>query len=145
MTRGRGKGRSLTPAGALPCAADVEMVVYRLEEAGATLLALKNHGAPYRTPRGHLTSAARVMRMEEALAWVELIPRERMRVRQVVRARALVSPSSERHLHGWAQVAHTLGRTEGEVQAMHREGIETIVAVLQALARPKGSADAGQP
>ncbi|HTR17397.1 MAG TPA: hypothetical protein VMI52_10235, partial [Acetobacteraceae bacterium] len=95
---------------------DAELVIYRLEEAGSTLLALPQGGystrlrtqnleiarddadlipapgseaGPLRPP---VPSASRITRMDETLAWIPLIPRERHVLRRIVGARALVSP-----------------------------------------------------
>jgi hypothetical protein len=77
---------------------DSAFIVYRLEEAGATLLALPGTGYSTRLRVSHLDvvheaqvaygweagkirppvpSASRITRMDEALAWIALIPKER--------------------------------------------------------------------
>ncbi len=74
---------------------DAELVTYRLEEAGATLLALpgtgwstrlrassleivraavESYGWSEKHIRPPIPSAARITRMDEALAWIPLIP-----------------------------------------------------------------------
>jgi len=104
---------------------DSAFVTYRLEEAGATLLALPAGGfstrlrvsqldvvhtalEAYGWDKGRLRpavpSAARITRMDEALGWITLIPRDRYVVRRIVGARSLVSPVTERHLSSWRRL-----------------------------------------
>src|SRR5271168_2961385 len=97
---------------------DGPFVIYRLEEAGATLLALPGSGYStrlrvsqldvvhaaldaYGTDRGRIRpavpSAARITRRDESLGWIGLIPNERFVLRRIAGARSLVSPVTERH------------------------------------------------
>jgi len=50
-------------------------------------------------PRIHppVPSAAGITRMDEALGWIQLIPRDRSVLRRIVGARALVNPLTDRH------------------------------------------------
>ena len=107
-------------------AAGAELVIARLEEAGSTLLvlpqtgystklrsgsleivrsALETYGSSDRQIRPAVPSAAQITRMDEALAWITLIPRERHVLRRIVGARALVNPMTERHLFSWRRLA----------------------------------------
>lgn len=137
-----------TPDGA---PADPEFVVYRLEEAGAALLALPSTGyttrlrtsaldvvrdtveafsaAPGRV-RPAAPGAARITRMDEALGWIARIPAERYVLKRIVGARSLVSPVTERHLFTWRRLATTLGADHKAVQRWHAQGIAMIVASL---------------
>lgn len=129
-----------------------EVVIDRLEEAGATLLSLPTscHSTPLRTAtitehagltesfyKGAkvsppLPSAARITRMDESLAWISLIPNERYVLRRIVGARALVSPLTERHLYSWRRLGSVLGADHKAVQRWHANGIDMIVAALLA-------------
>ena len=98
------------------------LVTYRLEEAGATLLALpgtgwstrlrassleivraavESYGWTANRIRPPVPSAARITRMDEALGWISLIPIDRYVLRRIVGARSLVHPITERHLYPW--------------------------------------------
>jgi hypothetical protein len=125
-------------------------IVYRLEQAGATLLALP--GGPYpASPRDSLRSLLPLIRsaadtsreirprtptawqitlMDEALGWLSLIPQERLLLRQVVGARMLVSPLTGKHRFPWRRIAARLGTDHKQVQRWHAEGIRLIVAAL---------------
>ena len=133
---------------------DPAFVVYRLEEAGATLLALPNTGYSTRLRVSHLDvleeagasqagdggrvrspvpSASRITRMDEALGWIVLIPRERQVIRRIVGARSLVSPVTERHLFSWRRLGGVVGADHKAVQRWHAQGIDMIVAAVGAL------------
>ena len=105
---------------------DVDSVIARLEEAGATLLALpstgwttklrvsslelvraavENSGWTEQRVRPAVPSASRISRMDEALGWITLIPLDRYVLRRIVGARSLVSPTTDRHLFPWRRLA----------------------------------------
>jgi hypothetical protein len=130
---------------------DFESVIARLEEAGATLLALpstgwttklrisslelvraavENSGWTEQRVRPAVPSAAQISRMDEALGWITLIPLDRFVLRRIVGARSLVSPTTERHLFPWRRVAMAIGADHKAVQRWHRQGIDMIVAAL---------------
>ena len=130
---------------------DVELVTYRLEDAGAALLALPGTGWSTRLRSSSLEivrtaiesygwtatrirppvpSAERITRMDEAMAWISLIPAERYVLRRIVGARSLVHPITERHLYPWRRLACALGADHKAVQRWHKQGIELIVAAL---------------
>ena len=128
-----------------------EWVVARLEEAGATLLSLPHtgystrlrvgtlhpmpstedmlHALPNR-PRAPVPSAACVDRMDQALAWVSLIPEGQLVLRRVVHARALVSPLTGKHLFAWRRLAGEVNTDHKAVQRWHAQGVSIIVAAL---------------
>lgn len=134
---------------------DADMVIYRLEEAGQTLLAMPASGwqtgmrcsrldvvrsitesaapdtARLRPP---VPSAARVSRMDEALCWIALIPLAQASLRRIVGARALVSPVTSRHLFSWRRLGQTMGADHKAIQRWHAQAIAIIVAALQAQA-----------
>lgn len=132
---------------------DAELVTYRLEEAGATLLALpgtgwstrlrassleivrsaiESYGWTEKRLRPPIPSAARITRMDEALAWVTLIPLDRYVLRRIVGARSLVHPITERHLYPWRRLATAIGADHKAVKRWHNQGIDLIVASLNA-------------
>jgi hypothetical protein len=130
---------------------DAEFVIARLEEAGATLLALpgtgwttklrqssleivrtamENYGWTDKRVRPAIPSAARISRMDEVMGWITLIPLDRYVLRRIVGARSLVSPTTDRHLFPWRRLAMTIGADHKAVQRWHRQGIDMIVAAL---------------
>ena len=132
-------------------AVDADYVIYRLEEAGATLLALPGTGWTthmrsssleiVRTAleaygwgaariRPAVPSAEKIGRMEEAMAWIPLFPLDRYVLRRVVGARSLVHPISDRHLFPWRRLAAALGSDHKAMQRWHAQGIGLIVAAL---------------
>jgi hypothetical protein len=133
---------------------DADHVNYRLEEAGATLLALPGSGWSTRLRSSSLEivrssleaygwdaakirpavpSAEKIDRMDEALAWILMIPLERYVLRRIVGARSLVHPITDRHLFPWRRLGVVLGTDHKAVQRWHAQGIAIIVAGLQHL------------
>ena len=141
--------RSLDPgADPLP---DDQYVIARLEEAGATLLALPQSGFSTRLRTSSLDivrsamdaygagearirppppSGRRIDDMEQVLAWIPLIPLERYLLRRIVGARALVSPITGRHVFTWRRLAASVGADHKAVQRWHAQGVAMIVAAL---------------
>jgi hypothetical protein len=132
-------------------AIDAAFVTFRLEEAGLTLLALpgtgystrlrtssldivrsaiENYGWTEGRVRPAVPSSSKITRMDEALAWIPLIPLENYVLRRIVGARCLVSPVTERHLFPWRRLAIALGADHKAVQRWHAQGIAVIVAAL---------------
>lgn len=132
---------------------DREVVIYRLEEAGATLLAMpgtgwstrlrsssleivrsaiESYGWTEKRLRPAVPSAARISRMDEAMGWITLIPLDRYVLRRIVGARSLVHPITERHLYPWRRLAAAIGADHKAVQRWHGQGIELIVTRLNA-------------
>ncbi|HEY2132233.1 MAG TPA: AAA family ATPase [Acetobacteraceae bacterium] len=136
--------------------ADAEYVIYHLEEAGQTLLALPNTGYSTRLRtssidiirsalegygwenqrndkprlRPAMPDSARIARMDEALGGIPTIPQDRYVLRRIVGARALVSPVTERHLFTWRRLGTLLGADHKAVQRWHGQGIALILAGL---------------
>lgn len=138
----------VTPDGA---PVDAAFVVRRLEEAGATLLAIPGSGWTTRLRTSSLEivrtalesygwhdsairpavpSADRISRMDEAMAWISVIPLDRYVLRRIVGARSLVHPVTQRHLFTWRRLAKALGADHKAIQRWHAQGIELIVAAL---------------
>ena len=136
---------------------DAQLVVARLEEAGRTLLALPPGGysTGLRTNTAALVrhmieagegepvparlhpptpSAAVITRMDEALGWIPLIPRDRSVLRRIVGARALVNPMTDRHLYSWRRLGTMIGADHKAVQRWHAQAVDMIVAALNAAA-----------
>ncbi len=132
---------------------DAELVTSRLEEAGATLLALpgtgwstrlrassleivrtaiESYGWTEKRLRPPIPSAARISRMDEAMGWITMIPSDRYVLRRIVGARSLVHPITERHLYPWRRLATAIGADHKAVQRWHAQGIDLIVASLNA-------------
>lgn len=130
---------------------DAELITYRLEEAGATLLALpgsgwstrlrsssleivrtaiESYGWTTNRMRPPIPSAERISRMDEAMSWILLIPIDRYVLRRIVGARSLVHPITERHLYPWRRLGAALGADHKAIQRWHAQGIELIVAEL---------------
>jgi hypothetical protein len=138
---------------------DAAFVVYRLEEAGETLLALpgtgwstrlrtssldivrtalENYGWSENRMRPPVPSSAKITRMDEALAWIALIPLENHVLRRIVGARCLVSPVTERHLYPWRRLGAAMGADHKAVQRWHAQGIAIIVKALNRPLAPTG-------
>lgn len=130
---------------------DAELVICRLEEAGAALLALpgtgwstklrgssleivrtamESYGWTTKRIRPAIPSAARITRMDEAMSWIPLIPVDRYVLRRIVGARSLVHPITERHLFPWRRLGTALGADHKAVQRWHAQGIDLIVQAL---------------
>lgn len=146
-----------------PCAADAPIdatfVTWRLEEAGAALLALPvtgwstklrtsnlevvraamdTYGWAEKRVRPPVPSAAEITRMDEAMGWIQLIPVDRYVLRRIVGARSLVNPLTDRHLFPWRRLAVALGADHKAIQRWHAEGIGMIVAALTGIAPKAG-------
>jgi Domain of unknown function (DUF6362) len=140
--------RALAPDGG---PIDAAYVIVRLEEAGRTLLALPHTGPSprlrtsvldvvhsaiegYGWEGGRLRAAypdsAHVTRMDEALGWISRIPVDRYVLRRIVGARALINPTTDRHLFPWRKLGVALGADHKAVQRWHAQGISIIVASL---------------
>jgi hypothetical protein len=134
-----------------PNAFDADLVIYRLEEAGATLLALPSSGWTTRLRmtaidivrtalesygwgeariRPPVPSSDKIDRMDEAMCWLGLIPQDNYVLRRVVGARSLVHPITDRHLFTWRRLGTALGADHKAVQRWHAQGIDMIVSAL---------------
>lgn len=130
---------------------DDKYVITRLEEAGATLLALPQsrfstrlrtssldilrgavdaYGADEARIRPPAPSGRKIDEMEQALAWISLIPLQRYVLRRIVGARALVNPMTGRHVFTWRRLAASVGADHKAVQRWHAQGVAMIVAAL---------------
>ena len=144
-----------TPSGRFQYEIDADFVVYRLEEAGATVLALPGSGWTTRLRTSSIDivrtaldsygwssdrirppapSSEKITRMDEAMSWLSLIPQERYVLRRVVGARSLVHPITDRHLFPWRRLGAALGADHKAVQRWHAQGIDMIVKGLKAAA-----------
>jgi hypothetical protein len=144
---------------------DAAQVVARLEEAGATLLALpssgwstrlrtssleivraaiESYGWTAKRIRPPVPPAERITRMDEAMGWILLIPVDRYVLRRLVGARSLVHPITERHLFPWRRLGAAIGADHKAVQRWHAQGIELIIAALNGRAR-FGTETGGRP
>ena len=150
--RDRGTSRLTVPRPDVRPLVDAETVIARLEEAGHTLLCLPRTGpttalrqtrhqyvaealeafavADDSRPRAPVPSAARITRMDQALAWIPLIPADRLVLRRIVGCRCLVSPLTGRHLFSWRRLARLLGADHKAISRWHANGIDLIVGAL---------------
>jgi len=133
--------------------ATAESVRAALEEAGCTLLALPQSGPSTRLRQGGLEwvrdaasayppgrtqirpavpSAASIDRMDRVLAWIPRIPADKFVLRRVVGARCLINPATGRHLFSWRRLGTAIGADHKAVQRWHAQGIDLIVAALNA-------------
>lgn len=125
-----------------------DTIIQRLEEAGATMLALPGSEWARRTDssifqvmrtaleaygwssariRPPVPSSEKITRMDEAMSWLSLIPQEKYVLRRAVGARSLVHPITDRHLFPWRRLGAALGADHKAVQRWHAQGIEMIV------------------
>jgi Domain of unknown function (DUF6362) len=130
---------------------DAAFVISRLEEAGATLLALRNTGwtTKLRTSnieivrtalenygwaeqriRPAVPSSEKITRMDEAMGWISVIPLDRYVLRRIVGARSLLHPVTARHLFPWRRLGAALGAEHKAVKRWHAQAIDMIVAAL---------------
>ncbi len=130
---------------------DAALVISRLEEAGAALLALpgtgwstklrsssleivrvaiEGYGWTNKRIRPPVPSPSRITRMDEAMGWLSMIPLDRFVLRRIVGARSLVHPITERHLFPWRRLGAAIGADHKAVQRWHAQGIDLIVAGL---------------
>lgn len=130
---------------------DSKLLIYRLEEAGATLLsmpgtgwstrmrassleivraAVESYGWSTKSIRPPVPSAAQITRMDEAMGWLSLIPVDRFVLRRIVGARSLVHPVTQRHLFPWRRLGAAMGADHKAVQRWHAQGIDLILAAL---------------
>jgi len=130
---------------------DAQYVTWRLEEAGRALLALPHtgHSTRLRTSsldivrtameaygwgekrvRPPVPSAAQITRMDEAYAWLQMIPQEKFVLRRIVGARSLVNPLTDRHLFPWRRLGDAPGADHKAVQRWWAQGVAVIVAAL---------------
>jgi hypothetical protein len=144
---------------------DAAFVTYRLEEAGATLLALPHSGHSTRLRLSHtdvvhtaleaygwdkgrirppVPSASRITRMDEAMGWIAFIPDDRYVLRRILGARCLVSPVTERHIYSWRRLGTVMGADHKAVQRWHAQAIDMVLTALLALKRAEGARPRGQ-
>lgn len=130
---------------------DASTVVARLSEAGATLMALPHTGPSTRMRSGGLEwvrdvpaigaraqtkvrpavpDAAAIDRMDQALAWLSLIPQDRYVLRRVVGARSVVCPLTGRQMLSWRRIGAAIGADHKAVQRWHAQGVALIVDAL---------------
>ena len=130
---------------------DAAFVIGRLEEAGATLLAIRDTGwtTKLRTSnieivrtaleaygwtdqvvRPAVPSSEKITRMDEAMGWIGVIPLDRYVLRRIVGARSLVHPLTDKHLFPWRRLGAALGADHKAVQRWHGQAIDMIVAAL---------------
>lgn len=133
---------------------DAAGVIAVLEAAGRTLMALPDRGPSTKLRSSALEILRSALEIEESMpgpklriahptgadidamdvawAWLGLIPPDRYVLRRIVGARALVSPTTDRHLFSWRRLGLLLGADHKAVQRWHGEGIARIVAALAA-------------
>lgn len=131
---------------------DAETVIYRLEEAGRTLIALPGKGclpASFGSGWPDVVRAAveaygydpeqirppapepqAITRMDEAFRWVGLIPATQRSHRRIVLMRAMVHPITGRHRWSWRRIARAFGWDHRAIQRWHAQGVDAIVSAL---------------
>lgn len=145
---------------------DAEALTARLEEAGRTLLALPNTGPSTRLVQSGMEwvrdaseqyshdrarirpafpTAIEITRMDQALAWIPLIPPGKYVLRRVVGARCLINPLTDRHLFSWRRLGQAIGADHKAVKRWHAQGIDLIVTLLNAQRPPLTTARATPP
>ena len=92
--------------------------------------ALETQGWDTGRVRAAVPSAAKIDRMEEAMGWLALIPRERYVLRKIVGARSLVHPVTDRHVFPWRRLGKAMGSDHKAVQRWHAQGVAIIVLTL---------------
>lgn len=131
-------------------------IILRLEDAGATLLAMPANGYSTRMRqmrfdivhtaleaygweapalRAPIPSAEAITAMDEAFGWLALIPESNFVFRRILGARALVHPLTGRHLFPWRRLANVLGADHKSVQRWHGQGVAMILRALSGRGR----------
>jgi hypothetical protein len=143
---------------ASPCRLTEQEVELRLEEASRTLYHLRvvgvspaqirssmpevvhtfeeAYGWTAAEPRAPVPQAREVTRMDQAFAWLRLIPEDRRVLRRVVALRSLTKPGTGKHLMGWRKIGDRLGASHEAVRLWHAQGIAIIAAALNRWADP---------
>ena len=133
--------------------ARLKWIEERLEEAGATLLAMPQRGmgpqlrqvrwpeTPAEAGSGSVDagrrlrpaapSAVEIARMDEAFGWIGLVPHDRVVIRRILHARALVSPLTGKHLYSWRKMGALLGADHKAVQRWHIDGLRLVSAGMR--------------
>lgn len=131
------------------CDIGPEIVIHRLERAGATLLAMRTRSpmpAPYRcalpdalkeavisygwTPvecPPPIPNAAAISRMEATWQWLSYVPDARYTLRRIVAVRSLIDPVTLRHRVHWRALGRLLHCSHEACRLWHRQGIDLIV------------------
>lgn len=131
---------------------NADTVIRRLEDAGRTLLSLPSVGlAPARLKAAWpefaqaaveayadndkplpkpVPSSRDITLMDEAYAWVALLPKDKVTWRRLVLLRSLIHPTSERYLWGWRKLERTLGTTDTTAKTWHAMAIDRIVSAI---------------
>jgi hypothetical protein len=138
----------LRPAGQIKSRAEI---VRKLEEAGATLLAMPATGYSTRMRqmrfdivhtaleaygweapalRAPAPDAAAISAMDEAFGWLALIPESQFLLRRILGARALVHPLTGRYLFTWRRLATSIGADHKSVQRWHGQAVDMVVKAL---------------
>ena len=128
-----------------------EYIVVRLEEAGRAAIAMPHTGYSPRLRISNLEVVHSAMEaygwaekrfrppvptpeaidaMDEAYAWLALIPQEKYVLRRLVAARSLVHPLTDRHLYPWRRLGDAIGADHKAVQRWWAQGIDFILAGL---------------
>jgi len=131
---------------------DNEAIIYHLEKAGATLLALRlsrpgpigiktfwpefvrqaieAYGYNDIQIRPAMPGSQAISHMDLVFEWLGHIPQDRFVVRRIVGARALVSPITQKHLYSWMRLAKVLGADRRGIVRWHEQGIAAITKEL---------------
>lgn len=131
---------------------DAAYVTARLEEAGRAMLCIPSTGYSTGLSSGGLDFVREtieaygwsdvatrpaypeprlITRMDEALAWISTLE-SNVVTRRILSARALVHPTTDRHLFTWRQIGKTIGAEHKAVQRWHTAGIAKILKKLEA-------------
>ena len=80
--------------------------------------------------RATMPTSRQIDAMDEILAWISLIPQERVEIRRTVGFRALLSPVSDKYLYPWARIAKKLSCDPRTVKSWHEIGLGLITREL---------------
>jgi hypothetical protein len=126
-----------------------DYITRRLEHAGATLICLRVKGfstqmaqasldvvrdfldevAPGSFTRQNPTPSSRdIMLMDEAFAWLRLLPNETHR--RLVSLRSQYSPQRDRHVFSWRQCADKLGISHPTAKLWHQQALGKLQVAL---------------
>ena len=69
-------------------------------------------------------------RMDEVLAWISLIPQDKVILRRIVGARALLSPVTGRNIYSWRRLGDLLDVDHKTIQRWRKDGLAIIAREL---------------
>lgn len=157
----RSCGADLQGACELPragCRLDSEFTIFRLEQAGTTLLAMRTrsplpikpscawpdvlhqaieaYGWDNARTCPAVPNAAAISLMDRTWQWLRFVPTAQRVIRRIVASRSLINPHTGRHVASWRALGNQLHCSHEAARSWHVVGINLITQGLIAQAQP---------